>query len=85
MTPEDQHIDRKSLRTVTGKSADWEALAKHCGGLCQWRGRPLIGMENEEALPPLGRGCPQACWIGCASAWARFVGRVGEAYPDFLA
>lgn len=30
MTLEDQHTDRKSLRTVTGKTADWEALAKDC-------------------------------------------------------
>ena len=30
MTLEDQHIDRKSLRTITDKSADWEALAKDC-------------------------------------------------------
>jgi ATP-dependent DNA helicase RecG len=28
MTLEDQHADRKSLRTVTGKTADWDALAK---------------------------------------------------------
>ena len=30
MTFEDQHTDLKSLRTVTGKSADWEALARDC-------------------------------------------------------
>lgn len=30
MTLEDQHTDLKSLRTITGKSADWEALAKDC-------------------------------------------------------
>lgn len=30
MALEDHHTDLKSLRTVTGKSADWEALAKHC-------------------------------------------------------
>mgnify|MGYP006217290937 CR=1 FL=1 len=28
MTREDQHTDLKSLRTVTGKSADWAALAQ---------------------------------------------------------
>jgi hypothetical protein len=28
MTREDQHTDLKSLRTVTGKSADWANLAQ---------------------------------------------------------
>jgi hypothetical protein len=28
MTREDQHTDLKSLRTVTGKSADWADLAQ---------------------------------------------------------
>lgn len=28
MTREDQHTDLKSLRTVTGKSADWAARAQ---------------------------------------------------------
>ena len=30
MTLEDQHTDRKSLRTITGKTADWDSLAKDC-------------------------------------------------------
>lgn len=30
MTLEDQHADLKSLRTVTGRTADWDALAKDC-------------------------------------------------------
>jgi len=30
MTLEDQHTDLKSLRTVTGCTADWDALAKDC-------------------------------------------------------
>lgn len=28
MSLEDQHTDRKSLRTVSGKTADWTALAQ---------------------------------------------------------
>ena len=28
MTLEDQHTELKSLRTVTGRTADWDALAK---------------------------------------------------------
>lgn len=53
MTLEDQHTDRKSLRTITGKSADWEALAKDCVCFANSAGgRLLIGIEDGEALPP---------------------------------
>ena len=31
MTREDQHTDLKSLRTVTGKSADWESVVGMTG------------------------------------------------------
>ena len=30
MTLEDQHTDLKSLRIFTGRTADWDALAKDC-------------------------------------------------------
>ncbi|MES9858402.1 MAG: hypothetical protein ABW166_17640 [Sedimenticola sp.] len=30
MTLEDQNTDSKSLRIVTGKSANWEEIAKDC-------------------------------------------------------
>ncbi len=30
MTLEDQHVDRKSLRKVMGKTADWGEVAKDC-------------------------------------------------------
>jgi len=56
MTLEDQHTDRKSLRTITGKTADWEALAKDC--VCfdnSAGGRLLIGIEDGDVLPPAGR------------------------------
>ena len=56
MTLEDQHTDRKSLRTVTGKTADWDALAKDCVCFANGAGgRLLIGMEDGEALPPAGQ------------------------------
>ncbi len=59
MSLEGHHTDLKSLRTVTGKSADWEALAKDCvcfangGG-----GRLLIGIEDGQTLPPAGQVVP---------------------------
>lgn len=56
MTFEDQHTDCRSLRTITGKTADWDALVKDRGcfanGAC---GRLLIGIEDGEALPPAGQ------------------------------
>ncbi|MDP2109803.1 MAG: ATP-binding protein [Thiobacillus sp.] len=59
MTLEDQHTDRKSLRTVTGKSADWDALAKDCVCFANGAGgRLLIGIEDGEALPLAGQVVP---------------------------
>ena len=56
MTLEDQHADRKSMRTVTGKAADWDALAKDCVCFANGAGgRLLIGLEDSEALPPAGQ------------------------------
>ena len=59
MTLEDQHTDRKSLRTVTGKTADWDALAKDCVCFANGAGgRLLVGIEDDEALPPAGQAVP---------------------------
>lgn len=56
MTIEDQYTDLKSLRTVTGKTADWESLAKDCVCFANGAGgRLLIGIEDGEALPPAGQ------------------------------
>jgi ATP-dependent DNA helicase RecG len=56
---EDQHTDHKSLRTVTGKTADWDALAKDCVCFANGAGgRLLIGIEDGEALPPAGQTVP---------------------------
>ena len=50
MTLEDQHTDRKSPRTVIGKTADWDALAKDCVCFANGAGgRLLIGIEDGEA------------------------------------
>ena len=47
MTLENQHTDFKSLRAITGKSADWEALAKDCVCFANSAGgRLLIGIED---------------------------------------
>lgn len=59
MSFEDQHTDRKSLRTVVGKTADWEALAKDCVCFANGAGgRLLIGIEDGEELPPAGQTVP---------------------------
>lgn len=59
MTLENQHIDLKSLRTVTGKSADWESLAKDCVCFANGAGgRLLIGIEDGQTLPPAGQVVP---------------------------
>jgi len=64
MSLEDQHTDRKSLRTVTGKAADWDALAKDCVCFANSAGgRLLIGIEDGEAYRLPGRCCVTC---GCA-------------------
>ena len=53
MSMEGQLEDLKSLRMVTGKTADWDSLAKDCVAFANAiGGRLLIGIENGEALPP---------------------------------
>lgn len=50
---ETQDIEKKSIRTVTGASADWNELAKDCVCFANARGETIyIGIENKEALPP---------------------------------
>lgn len=50
---ESEHIDRKSLRTVLGKTADWVALAQDCVCFANGRGgQVLIGIEDSEVFPP---------------------------------
>lgn len=59
MTLEDQHTDLKSLRTVTGKTADWDSLARDCVCFANGAGGCLlIGIEDGEALPPAGQLVP---------------------------
>lgn len=56
MIPEDQHLDRKSLRLVTGRTADWAALAADCVCFANAAGgRLLIGIEDDADGPPPGQ------------------------------
>lgn len=53
MTRETQHLDQKSLRKVTGKTADWPALAADCVCFANASGGCLrIGIEDGDTLPP---------------------------------
>jgi ATP-dependent DNA helicase RecG len=53
MSLENQQVDRKSLRLVTGKTANWDALAHDCVCFANGSGgRLLIGIEDGEVLPP---------------------------------
>ncbi len=50
---ETQTTEKKSLRTVTGNTADWNELAKDCVCFANARGGTiLIGVEDEDSLPP---------------------------------
>ena len=59
MTPENQHFDRKSLRKVTGKTADWPALALDSVAFANAQGGSLlIGIEDGQNAPPPGQLIP---------------------------
>ena len=48
--------DKKSLRTVVGKTADFDELAKDCVAFANAQGGIIeIGIENNEKLPPEGQ------------------------------
>ncbi len=50
---ENQTTDKKSLRTVTGRSSDWGALARDCVCFANVRGgNVLIGIEDDSDAPP---------------------------------
>jgi len=53
MSLEGQLSDKKSLRAVTGKTADFTELAKDCVAFANAEGgRLLIGIEDSDPLPP---------------------------------
>lgn len=54
MSQEGQLLDKKSLRTVTGNTANWKELAKDCIAFANAQGgRLLIGIENNDDVPPV--------------------------------
>ncbi len=56
MNLEGQYQDKKSLRTVVGKTADWHELAKDCVAFANATGgRIFIGIEDADELPPAGQ------------------------------
>lgn len=53
MSQEGQLFDKKSLRSVIGKTADWSELAKDCIAFANATGgRLMLGIEDEDELPP---------------------------------
>ena len=54
MSQEGQLLDKKSLRAVTGTTANWKELAKDCIAFANAQGgRLLLGIEDNADLPPL--------------------------------
>jgi ATP-dependent DNA helicase RecG len=59
MTTEDQHVERKSLRLVTGRTADWPDIAWACVCFANASGgRLLVGIENDAEHPPAEQVIP---------------------------
>ena len=59
MSLEGQLLDKKSLRAVTGKKADWSEIAKDCVGFANATGgRLLLGIEDDQDDPPGGQIVP---------------------------
>ncbi|MBV5305835.1 MAG: putative DNA binding domain-containing protein [Desulfobulbaceae bacterium] len=72
MTAESQYLDLKSLRTVTGKTADWPELAKDCVCFANARGgKILIGIEDGQTESPTGQILP-------AGLAEKIMKRIGE-------
>ncbi|WP_462325367.1 AlbA family DNA-binding domain-containing protein [Desulfoplanes sp.] len=59
MSLEGQNRDNKSLRVITGKTADWQELAKDCVSFANAQGgRLFIGIEDGETEPDAGQRVP---------------------------
>ena len=59
MSQEGQLLDHKSLRAVTGKTADWNEIAKDCIAFSNATGgRLLLGIEDGQDAPPVGQHIP---------------------------
>ena len=59
MSLENQQVERKSLRKVTGATADWNDLAKAGVGFANSSGgKILVGIEDGQVMPPAGQQIP---------------------------
>ncbi|MCH8477427.1 MAG: putative DNA binding domain-containing protein, partial [Wenzhouxiangella sp.] len=59
MSLEGQLLDCKSLRAVTGKTANWKELAKDCVAFANASGgRLLVGIEDGDQVPPVNQRIP---------------------------
>jgi ATP-dependent DNA helicase RecG len=59
LSQEGQLLDQKSLRSVTGKSADWNELVKDCIAFANATGgRLLLGIEDGQNEPPASQRIP---------------------------
>lgn len=59
MSLEGQLLDQKSLRAVTGKTADWNEIAKDCIAFANATGgRLLLGVEEGQDAPPAVQHIP---------------------------
>ena len=59
MTQEGQLVDKKSLRSVTGKNADWNELVKDCVAFANATGGSLLlGIEDGVDEPPSDQQIP---------------------------
>ena len=59
MSQEGQLLDQKSLRAVTGKTADWNEIAKDRIAFSNATGgRLLLGIEDGQDAPPVGQHIP---------------------------
>lgn len=59
MSLEGQLLDQKSLRAVTGKTADWQEIVKDCVAFANATGgRLLIGIEDGQDAPPATQQIP---------------------------
>jgi ATP-dependent DNA helicase RecG len=57
---EGQLLDQKSLRAVTGKTADWNEIAKDCIAFANATGGCLLlGLEEGQDAPPAGQKIPE--------------------------
>ena len=59
LSQEGQLLDQKSLRAVTGKTADWNEIAKDCIAFANATGgRLLLGIEDGQDAPPASQYIP---------------------------